>query len=513
MRGRPETLRDLLRRASRWKGAEPLFVDEREQLDPTRVADLVARIAAGLSERGVGRGDRVAFVVGSSARHAAFFFACAEIGAVPCALHARESAPRLADAIRWLGARLLVADADRIALADAVREQSIPSLLTISLDDAQPAGGWESFADLTAGSDDRPEIAIAPEDPAYIILSSGTTGTPKGIVHTHATALASALAGVPVYGDIGRADRTLLPMTPSFAAWVNVVLPFVASRCTLVFQTRFDPARYLEALREHRITYAALPPTLWRLALRDTDGDVGLDDLRYVFFSGEPGSPDLIAALTRAFPSASVRQAWLSSEGGCGAGIVADHRLLVHAGKATAAGLPVPGCDLRVHRLGGEGLAEESETGEIAVRSPSVTPTYWDDAELTAARLGDGWWRTGDVGHVDADGQVYVTGRTDNVINTGGVKVHAEEIESILLGHPAIRLAAVVGVPDPTWGSAIEAHVVTTSDDVDAEALLDYCRSLPTMPAFKVPKRIVLHDELPTTATGKLYRSALRRSG
>lgn len=510
-RDHSHTLSTLLEEAVRWKGGDVLFEDEAEQLAAPEVGDLVARFAGGLASLGIGKGDRVAFVVGSSARHAVAFFACARIGAIPCALHTRETAATLAGTVRWLGARALVTDADRQDLANEVGEH-LGRVLLISLGDTLDERGWQSFENVVSLEQDVPPApSIGADDPAYVILSSGTTGTPKGIVHTHRTAWAAALAGGAVYGDIGRDDRLVIPMTPSFAAWVNLVLPFLAARSTLVFQGRFEPAAYLDVLGRRRVTYAALPPTLWRLALRGVTTPVDLPELRYVFFSGEPGSPDLIDALGAAFPQASVREAWLSSEGGCGAGVVAGHEILVDRGKATAAGLPVPGASLRIGRIGSATEAADSgETGEILVSASSVAARYWGDDSLSAARFADGWWRTGDVGHIDPDGVVFITGRTDNVINTGGVKVHAEEVEAVLLLHPDVHLVAVVGVPDPTWGTAIEAHVVAAHAGVTEDAILDHCRSLPSLPAFKVPKRIIFHDALPTTATGKIYRRALR---
>lgn len=504
------TLPALLELSARWKGDDVLLEDEHEALTAPAVLDAVQRAAGGLVEAGVGKGDTVAFLVGSSVRHAVTLFACAQIGALPCALHARDVPLRLAHVVDWLGARLLVTDADRDGLAREVQRLTKvrPRLLALS---AAVDGDALAYGDLVRSAP-RTTCDVTDDDPAYIILSSGTTGEPKGIVHRHRTGWAAGVMGGPVYGDIGRSDRLLIPMAPSFAAWFNLSLPFLAARSTLVFRGRYDPAAYVADLVQARITYAALTPTLWRLALRAADSTGALEHVRYAFFSGEPGSADLIAAIADVLPSASIRQAYLSSEGGAAAGVVADHELLVTCGRPTAAGLPAPGADLRVVALGGSPNVPlaSGEVGEIALTGASLADTYWADNDQTHRRFVDGWWLTGDIGYQEPDGHVYVTGRTDNVINTGGVKVHAEEVEAALLSHPDIELAAVVGVTDETWGTAIEAHVVARTADLTEADILAYCRSLPTLPVFKVPKRVVFHETLPTTATGKISRRALR---
>ena len=153
-------------------------------------------------------------------------------------------------------------------------------------------------------------------------------------------------------------------------------------------------------------------------------------------------------------------------------------------------------------------MLTQGETGEIAVTSPSVALGYWKDRQLTGARFVDGWWRSGDLGCLDGDGNLKILGRTDNMIITGGLKLHAEEVEAILLQHPDIRLAAVVGVPDGEWGQRVEAHVVA-DNGIQAEDILRYCRDNELLAAYKLPRRIHFRDSLPTGSTGKVYRRGL----
>lgn len=233
--------------------------------------------------------------------------------------------------------------------------------------------------------------------------------------------------------------------------------------------------------------------------------------MRLAFFAGEVGSDTLIGGLRSTFPRAEVRTGYLSAEGGCASACVARERTLVGEGKAASAGRPVAGAEVRVVAPGAppDEPVAPGETGEILVRSASVAPGYWKAPELTAARFVDGWWRSGDIGRRDDDGDVFVQGRTDHVINTGGLKVHAEEVEDALMLHPDVSMAAVVAEPDQDWGQAIVAYVVATRPGLTGDDVLAYVRARDAIASYKLPKRIHFRDELPMGPTGKLYRPAL----
>jgi len=235
-----------------------------------------------------------------------------------------------------------------------------------------------------------------------------------------------------------------------------------------------------------------------------------LSSVRLATISGEaPAQRDLedIVAAT----GARVASLYLSSEGGCGCGVLATNADLMGRGKFASTGKPVIGADLRIVAPAGsvDDILPAGEVGEILVRGPSLALGYWKDAAQTRARFVEGWWRSGDMGFVDAEGDLFITGRIDNLINSGGIKVHAEEIERALLGHPRVVQAAVVGQPDAQWGQRIEAFVVLRGDGIAPDALEAHCRAA-GLAGFKLPKAFHRVDGLPTGPTGKLYRRALR---
>lgn len=493
-------LTDMFETACRWVADRPFLIDDRSDLSGTDAARAVRQAAARLRRHGLMPGDVVAFLCGPSSLHAVAFFAILRAGGVACALHARDTAPRLERTIAEVKPRFLIADEGHLELAHSLAASADCVSATLSLDDV---------AKSEIGAEEGQAHPALPNDLAAIILSSGTTGRPKQVLHTHATLTATAMMAGPVYGVLGPSDSMVVPMAPSFAAWIHTVLPLVTQRCTIVFQRRYDTDDYVQLLEDHGVSIAALVPSLWRMVLpalarRD------LPRLRVAMFSGEPGTADLVGQLRQRV--GTVRGVYLASEGGCGCGIVADELTLGRDGMSACAGQPVPGADMRIVDPERESLRELplGETGEIALRGPSLSVGYHDDLELTARRFQDGWWRSGDYGFIDGDRMLHMRGRLDNRINSGGIKIHAEEIEAALLQLSMVRQAAVVGVPDTQWGERVEAHLTLAGPQLCTEAEIAAAfDAATTLPRNLRPKRFHIHDALPLGPTGKLYRRAL----
>ena len=505
----PQSLNSLFESAAKWKGADILFADETEQCSGELAEDTVHRLAGGLSSLGVRRKTRVAFLCDSSVRHILTFFACLKMGAIPCALHIRTTAAGIAKTLAWLDARLLIIDGKYRQSAEealAMGKLSFPVIVLDREHSADNGMGYEKM--LGSPVSVRETGATEVDEPAMIILSSGTTGEPKGVVHSQRTLYASALSGQYVFGHIEAEDSVIIAMSPSFAAWNHVALPYLACRARIVFNRGFDAELYIRTLEQEHITNAALVPTAWRRVFAAMSEDVNLPSLRNVFFAGEVGTSEFIRLIKQVLPSVEIRSAYLCSEGGDGSACVANNSLLAK-GRVTM-GKPVPGADIRIIDPDG-GIIDmlvQGETGEIAITSESIALGYWKDRPLTEVRFVDGWWRSGDLGYLDGERNLHIMGRTDNMIISGGLKLHAEEVEAVILQHPDVSLAAVVGVPDSEWGQRVEAHVVAKIN-VQAEDILRYCRDFGLLPAYKLPRRIHFRDSLPTGSTGKIYRRGL----
>jgi acyl-CoA synthetase (AMP-forming)/AMP-acid ligase II len=361
----------------------------------------------------------------------------------------------------------------------------------------------EEETNITA---DLPE----PKDLALILISSGTTGKPKCISHSQATLAATAEYGPYNYNCWLNTDSTLVVMAPSFAAWVHTVLPFIFIQGRIVFCSSFDPAIFLKILEVEKITLAPLVPTGWRMVLAENPQNYNLSHLKTIFYSGEPGSKHLLHDLHDKIGS-NVMTSYLASEGGCASGVVAGADILSVDNQSASTGYPVKDAEIKI--INPDGDFEETipvgETGEIVLKSTSIALGYFGNLALSQNRFSDGWWRSGDLGVIDKNGLLYVKGRLDNRINTGGIKVHAEEVEACLLSHPGIMSVAVVGVTDAKWGQKIIAHVVTDYPELDPEEVINFCINRELLPKSHLPKEFYFHDELPMGPTGKLYRRGL----
>jgi acyl-coenzyme A synthetase/AMP-(fatty) acid ligase len=511
---RIETLSDLFIRSAQWRGRDELFVDDAIRITGTQALDQALRLARGFADHGAAPGEVIAYLCRSSARHAVAWFAAPLGGRIACSLHVRETPARLGDTLAWLGAKVLVHDGELEAEAVAAVTASGRDIVRISLDARGSAAA--SYDEVVSGSGPLDVAAHRPEpgDVAAIVLSSGTTGRPKGIMHTQKTLLEASKGGQVVMGPITSDSAVLLTMQPSFAAWPIIVLPYLAGKARVCFGKAFTPVTFLETCQRERITKAPLVPTMWRMVFEAGPENYDLTALTLVSISGEAPAPSDVRQLHDRICK-NICCVYLSGEAFTASGVMANTRDLMERGKIGSSGRPVVGADVRILSPGGsfDDEVAQGETGEIAISGPSLSIGYWKDEALTRQKFRDGWWRSGDLGRLDEDNFLWVSGRIDNVINTGGIKVSGEEIEHALLSHPAVAQCAVVGQPDAAFGQRIEAFMVARGAPPDGAELDRHLREVRHLAGFKVPKAFHFIDAMPTGPTGKLFRRALRREG
>jgi acyl-coenzyme A synthetase/AMP-(fatty) acid ligase len=250
---------------------------------------------------------------------------------------------------------------------------------------------------------------------------------------------------------------------------------------------------------------------MWRMVFAAHPEHYDLSALTLVTISGEAPAESDVRQLYDRFCK-NIHCIYLSGEAFTASGVMAGTRDLLQRGKIGSSGRPVVGGDVMILAPDGgfEDEVARGETGEIAISGPSLAAGYWKDEALTRSKFKDGWWRSGDLGRLDQDNYLWVTGRIDNIINTGGIKVSGEEIEQALLSHPAVAQCAVVGQPDAALGQRIEAFIVARGEMPGSDDLGRYLRLERHLAGFKIPKLFHPVDELPTGPTGKLFRRALR---
>ena len=344
-----------------------------------------------------------------------------------------------------------------------------------------------------------------------IALSSGSTGNPKGIIHSQYSLLESSRGGQNVFECVSTDDTFLVVMNPSFAAWLMFVLTSMGGKARTFLCGRFEPEKAMEIIQRERVTITALVPAMWRMVLDAGAEQYDLSSLRLVTVGGEaPTATDV--SRVRASICRRVTGTYMASESGTASTIVSRTEDLVERGKIGSTGLPAIGADLKiVDPLGNiEDELAIGETGEIVVSGPSIALGYWKEPVLTEKKFVKGWWRSGDLGHLDVDGYLWVNGRVDNVINTGGIKVHAEEVEAALGSHPSISQCAVVGRTDAQFGQRIEAFLIVRDPTVSAESIKAYLKDTLKLGGFKIPKVFHFVSSLPLGKTGKVDRRLLR---
>ncbi|NEY36010.1 o-succinylbenzoate--CoA ligase [Streptomyces sp. PRKS01-65] len=455
------------------------------------------RLAHALRARGVRRGDRVAYLGPNHPAYLETLFAAGTLGAVFVPLNTRLAGPEIAYQLADSGAKALLYGPAHAGLVAGL-PGGADVRIRVRLGD--------EYEEMTAGAAGEPiDEPVAADDTCLIMYTSGTTGRPKGAMLTHANLTWNAV-NVLVDTDLTAGERALVSAPLFHTAGLNMLtLPVLLKGGTCVLVEAFDPAGTLDLIERHRITFMFGVPAMFdRVARHPRFPDADLSSLRILTCGGSPVPTSLIAAYQER--GLTFLQGYGMTEAAPGTLFLdAEHAVT----KAGSAGVPHFFSDVRVVRpdLTPAGVGE---TGEVVVRGPHVMPGYWGLPEETAASFTDGWFRTGDAARTDEDGYVYIVDRIKDMIISGGENVYPAEIEDLLLAHPDVAECAVIGVPDDRWGEVPRAVVVPRQGarPDPGEILASLAGRLAK---YKIPKTVVIADELPRTASGKLLKSQVRR--
>jgi acyl-CoA synthetase (AMP-forming)/AMP-acid ligase II len=494
-----------------WYRGKELIVDKQNRYNGEQLNRESRSFAQALKNLGINKGDKVALMGVASCRFYAAYFAVHKLGGVTCNIHVRESAEYISRTLEKIDARVVICSEHLLATATAGAALCAQDIPVVSLADTPGEGALLAYGDIISRfPPQEPEVEISPEDTAVIILSSGSTGTPKGVVHSNGNFVRWMHAAPELFGAVNRYTRFLVIVATSFAAWPYSSIPVLFAGGTIVLVDGFTPESFCEAAEKEKITMAGPVPTMIRMLEPEITDRYDLSSFEMMLCAGEPPSDgDIERVLTWA--DTDIRCLYLASESAPGVATYWELKDLQLNGKRVCAGRPIPGADIRIVDPDGsiDDEVESGQEGEIILSGPTISTGYLGNEELTKQRFINGWWRSGDLGHLDKEGYLYIEGRTDNQINTGGIKVQGEEVEACLIGHPAVSQAAVIGVPDPKWGQSIEAHVVCNAEASEIE-LGEHCKEQ-GLASFKQPKKYVFHQSLPLGITGKLDRVTLRK--
>ena len=455
-------------------------------------------LAARLRAAGAVPGDVVAWLGDNTPGAALAYFGAAWAGLVLAPLHLRLTDADLRRVLAHAGAKAVLVEHGGRSRAAAL------GLPLVALDDPS----------LDAGGDDAP-VPRAAGDAAHVYYTSGSTGVPKGVVLTHGNVVAHARRAADAL-ELGPADVWLhaAPMFHLADAWATFAVTLVGG--THRFVERFDEVSVLDAFASG-VTTTNLVPTMWNALVRHPAASGrAYPSLRLLLSGGAAIAPDVVRRVREVFRAEYAQTYGLTETSPylTISRLTPEERSLPddeQCRRLARAGRPMGGVEVAV--VGDDGRpvpADGATVGEVVARGPTVTPGYLRNPEADAAAFRDGWFRTGDLARVFGDGRIDLADRTGDVVNTGGEKVYSTDVERALADAPGVRELVVVGTPDPHWGQVVTAVVV--ADAAGASPTLDTLRvhADGRLADFKRPRRLVLVDALPRTASGKLSKREAR---
>jgi fatty-acyl-CoA synthase len=455
--------------------------------------DRAARLASALEAGGVRPGDRVALLLHNRIEFVESLLACHRLAAVAVPINFRLAPDEVEYILADSGAVALICDSPPPASGD------VPMVLEV---------GPVYDAAVTSAP---PREAAPPieDDPALICYTSGTTGRPKGAVLTHRNLVASTLSWIHEM-RAGQDDVWLSGQPLFHIGGINGLLPFLVLGATVVITptTAFDPEAILRLIEVHGATMCIFVPTQWAaICASDAVKRIDPHQLRVAMWGASPAPRQTLEAMERTFPRAAIVSAYGQTET---SGATTLLKGPDSTRKMGSVGKPMLGVELRVVDDALQDTAAGG-VGEVVYRGPIVMAGYHQQPEATREAFAGGWFHSGDLARFDEEGYLWLVDRKKDMIVSGGENVYPAEVERVLLDHPAVAEAAVIGVPHPRWVETPVAFVVAGAGaEPDEAELIAHCRKF--LAGFKKPSAVIVVDELPHNAGGKVLKRRLRET-
>lgn len=491
-------------------------VFEGKRFTYAQVNERVNRLVGALARLGLQSGERIGIVSVNRNQFVEAYFATAKLGGIFVPLNYRAKAEELAYMIDCADIRLLFVDERYLDLVDSIRPQ-LPKLVHIVPLEGKGDRGYES---LICGETAEERFAdIADDDTTILLFTSGTTGRPKAVPLRHDAFVTYALENVePANPDLE--ERNILTVPLYHVAGIQAMLPAIYGGRTLIMMRQFELQEWFETVRRERATRAMLVPTMLSWIVDDPEFNKhDVSSLEVITYGSAPMPFEVISKAIELMPHVSFINGYGQTESAATLTTLGpeDHRLTGTEAERQkklrrlkySIGKPLPDVQIRIAGEEGEILGPNTP-GEIQASGPRIMKGYWDDAQKTAHTLTeDGWLRTGDMGYVDDEGYVYLSGRTDDLIIRGGENISPAEIEEVINRHPKVKESCVIGVPDPEFGQQPFAYcVLKKGESAVPEEIIEFCREI--LAGFKRPRGVAFLDDLPRNDTGKILRKELR---
>ena len=492
------TVYDMIARGAFVYGDAPAVLHGDRQLSFREFRRQVDALAGGLVALGIGKGDRICVLAQNDTAYLELYGACARQGIVAYPINWRLTAQEVERVVDRAAPRMMVVDASTLPVVAGWPKEK-PSVAHWYQFGEASGPAFKPFAALYRTASPPPRPAVSADDPFAVISTAAVDVIPRGAVLTHANMIAANLTAMASIGYTA-ADRYLLALPLFHITALGGAIAHMHAGAASVLVSRFDAEEAVRLIDRHAVTHVSdFPPVLTNLL--DAAEKLGsrLPSLKHVSGLDAPQTIERLHAQTRA-------QFWTGFGQSETSGFVTLQRV---RDKPGAAGKPVPVCDVKLVD-DDDREVDVGTPGEIVVRGPLVFQGYFDQADVTAYTLRNGWHHTGDVGRFDADGYLYYVKRKPEkeLIKPGGENVYPAEVETVIMQLPGVRGVCVYGIPDAKWGEAIKAVVEVTDGRYTAQQVSDFVAS--KIARFKRPHAVAFTDALPRTAEGVVDREAVK---
>jgi acyl-CoA synthetase (AMP-forming)/AMP-acid ligase II len=476
----------------------------------------VNQLVNGLTKLGIEKGDRIGILHVNCNQYIETYYAASKLGAIFVPLNFRAKADELAYMIDNAEVKVLFVGNRYVDMVNTI----LPQLPTVKECISIEGGAKLTYEDLIRSAPpDEMSSAIGDDDITILMYTSGTTGRPKGVPLRHNAFVTYVLDNVdPASPEIE--ERNLLTVPLYHVAGIQAMLAAIYGGRTLVLLRQFEVKEWMETIQREQATRAMLVPTMLKRVIDDPDfSKYNLSSLKVITYGAAPMPFEVISKAIRVMPWARFINAFGQTETASTITTLGPEDHIIEGTEeqrqkklkrlTSSIGKPLPDVDVKIVDEEGNTLSF-LQVGEILARGPRVMTGYWKDEQKTGQVMtSDGWLRTGDMGWIDKEGYIYLSGRADDMIIRGGENISPEEVEEALHCYPKIEEAAVIGIPSPEWGQEPRAVVVLKKGEkATSEEIIEHCRS--KLAGFKRPRSVVFIEALPRGAMGKVLRKKLR---
>jgi len=480
------TISDPLQRAEAMHTEKTAFICEERTKTFGEFVTRCRKVGPLLQGLDINMGDRVGLLASNSDIYAELYCGVPAAGRAIVPLNSRWAEPELAYALEDAGAKLLITDQDPGGLSASVdRVISLTEYETL-LAESTPA----EFADINE------------DDLAGLFYTGGTTGQSKGVMLTHRNLIANTMHS-QLTMPLSDADTYLLVAPMFHAAGSNSVLQCLALGVPQVVVPAFEPNLCLDLIEKHRCSATlAVPTMVAALVEAQSANPRDISSFALICHGASPIATQVLRRAHEEFPNAELLHLYGATETAPLVTGLRHEEELIGSSRGKSVGHPSLGVSLKID-------AEPGEPGEVMVQGPNVMQGYWNKPEQTAAVLQNGWYRTGDIGYLDAEGYLYLVDRAKDMIISGGENVYCSEVEEVIYQHPKVLEATVFGVPNDQWGEQVHAVVVPRDESLTSEDLIEFCRE--SLGGYKLPRSVEFRStELPKSGPGKVLKRELR---